>query len=187
MHLICYTNSICLCKYLPSKLTISQRRRDAKVTSSYFQNSDAKVTSSYFQNSDAKVTSSYFQNSDAKVTSSYFQNSDAKVTSSYFQNSDAKVTSSYFQNTFNDEASSKVSERRSKTATTDHKKIPMEDDVERGNGGSIGPQLLYSVEDTPPWYLCILLGFQVKSFQRAHDVYTTSAQRRCNVMTLHRR
>ena len=24
-----------------------------------------------------------------------------------------------------------------------------------------GPDLLYSIEETPPWYLCILLGFQV--------------------------
>jgi len=25
--------------------------------------------------------------------------------------------------------------------------------------------VLYSVEDTPPWYLCLLLGFQVRLFR----------------------
>ena len=29
--------------------------------------------------------------------------------------------------------------------------------------------------------------YKVKSTQQTHDVYTTSPQRRCNVMTLHRR
>ena len=41
------------------------------------------------------------------------------------------------------------------------------------------------------WYLKVSLFvprlFEEKRAQQAHDVYTTSAQRRCNVMTLHRR
>ena len=34
-------------------------------------------------------------------------------------------------------------------------------DVEVHGTKPSGPDLLYSIEETPPWYLCILLGFQV--------------------------
>ena len=34
-------------------------------------------------------------------------------------------------------------------------------DVEVHETKPPGPDLLYSIEETPPWYLCILLGFQV--------------------------
>jgi len=40
-----------------------------------------------------------------------------------------------------------------------------ENDVHRKAAG-----VIYSVEDTPPWYLCVFLGFQVRylTFIRVH-------------------
>ena len=32
-------------------------------------------------------------------------------------------------------------------------------------------ELLYAIEDSPPWYLCILFGFQVNAYRPIHCVF----------------
>ena len=53
-----------------------------------------------------------------------------------------------------------------------------EEDGDAGGGedgdagrGVEGPasDLQYGIDDTPPWYLCILLGFQVSTLVRVHN------------------
>ena len=39
--------------------------------------------------------------------------------------------------------------------------VDVDDSGEYKDGREVQDDILYTVEETPPWYLCIILGFQV--------------------------